>query len=254
MARSKSIRIASYNIHKCVGTDRQFSPERIIDVLEEIDADVVALQEADLRFGERAGLLNLEALHDRLGLVPAPVTGTKQKSHGWRGNVVLVREAVVDKTHQLVLPGVEPRGAVVVDLVAKNLPIRIIAAHFGLLRHSRAQQVDEVLKAAEQHGRRCVLLMGDLNEWRRGKRSALAGLEPIFGKVDRFVPSYPSKFPVLALDRILCSPDYMLSHIQVHETKLSRVASDHLPIKAELHTDLVLADNENLEDKDTSPA
>lgn len=246
MPRSKSIRIASYNIHKCVGTDRQFNPDRILGVLEEIDADVVALQEADLRFGDRKGLLNLEDLHKRARLVPAPVTGTKEKSHGWRGNVVLVREAIVDKTHQLVLPGVEPRGAVVVDLVAKNLPIRVIATHFGLLRHSRAQQVDEVLKAADQHGRRCVLLMGDLNEWRRGRRSALSGLEPIFGPVDRFVPSYPSKFPVLALDRILCSPTYMLSHMQVHDSKLARAASDHLPIKAELHIDLALADNQNL--------
>lgn len=253
MPRSKLIRIASYNIHKCVGTDRQFNPDRILGVLEELDADVVALQEADLRFGDRKGLLNLDELHKRARLVPAPIVGTKEKSHGWRGNVVLVREASVDKTHQIILPGVEPRGAVVVDLVAKGLPIRVIATHFGLLRHSRAQQVDEVLKAADQHGRRCVLLMGDLNEWRRGKRSALAGLEPIFGKVERFVPSYPSKFPVLALDRILCSPHYMLSHIRVHESRLSRVASDHLPITAELHTELALADNQNLKHERSAP-
>ena len=107
----KSLRIASYNIHKCVGTDRHFNPGRILAVLEEIDADVLALQEADLRFGDRKGLLNLDAVHERLGLVPAPLEGA-QKNHGWRGNVVLVREAIVDKTHQLVLPGVEPRGAV----------------------------------------------------------------------------------------------------------------------------------------------
>ena len=234
MADEKSLRIASYNIHKCVGTDRHFDPGRILAVLEEIDADVLALQEADLRFGDRKGLLNLEALHDRLGLVPAPLEGS-QKNHGWHGNVVLVREAIVDKTHQLVLPGVEPRGAVVVDLIAKNMPLRVIATHFGLLRHSRAQQVAEVLKSARHHeAERCVLLMGDLNEWRRGPRSALSGLEPIFGPVEKFVPSYPSKFPLLALDRILCSPRRLLDHIKVHDSKLARTASDHLPIKASL--------------------
>lgn len=236
MSKAKSIRIASYNIHKCIGTDGHFDPGRILAVLEEIDADVLALQEADLRFGDKKGLLNLEAVHDRLGLIPAPLEGA-QKNHGWRGNVVLVREAIVDKTHQLVLPGVEPRGAVVVDLVAKEMPIRVIATHFGLLRHSRARQVSEVLRAADHPARRCVLLMGDLNEWRTGRRSALTGLEPIFGPVEKFMPSYPSKFPMLALDRILCSPRHLLHDMEVHASKLARIASDHLPIKGRLQVD-----------------
>ena len=227
------IRIASYNIHKCVGTDRRRDPQRILDVLAEIDADVVALQEADLRFGERDGLLDLEQLRTRLGLVPVPVTGAV-KNHGWHGNVVLVREAAVHATRQLVLPGVEPRGALVVDLEAKSLHLRIIATHFGLLRRSRAQQAETVLHAAKDAGERTVLLMGDLNEWRIGKRSGLTGLEPIFGNFEYFVPSYPSRYPLLALDRILCHPRKLLKDIAVHSTPLSRKASDHLPITAVL--------------------
>jgi endonuclease/exonuclease/phosphatase family metal-dependent hydrolase len=227
------IKVASYNIHKCVGTDRKFNPDRIIAVLAEIDADVVALQEADLRFGDKAGLLNVQALHDHLGLVPVPIEGSS-KSHGWHGNVVLVREGIINKTHQLVLPGVEPRGAMVVDLTAKGVELRIIATHLGLLRRSRARQVHEVLRAAHASEGRYVLLMGDLNEWRVGKRSALSGLKPIFGPLDNFVPSFPSKFPLLALDRILCAPRGLLSHLEVHDTRLARLASDHLPIKAQL--------------------
>ncbi len=227
------IRVASYNIHKCVGTDRKFNPRRIIDVLAEINADVVALQEADLRFGERKGLLDLEELHERVGLVPVPLANAKA-NHGWRGNVVLVREAVVHDTHQLVLPGVEPRGALVVDIEAKNLHLRIIATHFGLLKRSRTLQVDAVLKSAADAADKTVLVMGDLNEWRIGRRSALAGLEPIFGSVQSFEPSYPSKFPLLALDRILCRPHKKLRNIKVHNSPLSRMASDHLPITAEL--------------------
>jgi endonuclease/exonuclease/phosphatase family metal-dependent hydrolase len=228
----KMMRVASYNIHKCVGTDRRFNPERIIAVLAEIDADVVALQEADLRFGEKTGLLNVETLRDRLGLVPVPVEGAV-KNHGWHGNVVLVREGIINKTHQLVLPGVEPRGAMVVDMVAKGIDLRVIATHLGLLRHSRAKQVEAVLKAAHDADGH-VLVMGDLNEWRVGRRSALSGLEPIFGPLDNFVPSFPSKFPLLALDRILCAPRKLLSHLEVHDTPLARLASDHLPIKAQL--------------------
>jgi endonuclease/exonuclease/phosphatase family metal-dependent hydrolase len=227
------VKIASYNIHKCVGSDGVFDPARIVRVLAEIDADVVALQEADVRFGEREGLLNLQDLHDKAGLVPVPLVGSG-KSHGWRGNVVLCREVAVDSAHQLILPGVEPRGAVVVDMVAKSLPLRVIATHFGLLRRSRERQVDAVLRAAQHPDGRCVVLMGDLNEWRVGRRSALSGLEPIFGAMDRFVPSYPAKFPVLALDRILCKPRHMLSHMEVHISRTSRVASDHLPVKADL--------------------
>ncbi len=227
------IRIASYNIHKCVGTDRRRDPQRIIEVLAEINADVVALQEADLRFGERDGLLDLMQLQDRLGLVPVPMTGAG-KNHGWHGNVVLVREAAVQHTRQLQLPGVEPRGALVVDMESKSLHLRVIATHFGLLKRSRAKQVDAVLRAAEDAGERAVLLMGDLNEWRVGRRSGLSGLQPIFGSFDAFVPSFPSRYPLLALDRILCSPRKMLKNIAVHSTPLSRKASDHLPITAEL--------------------
>lgn len=227
------IRVASYNIHKCVGTDRRRDPARTIDVLAEINADVVALQEADLRFGDREGLLDLDLLQKRLGLVPVPLNGAG-KNHGWHGNVVLVREAVVHDTHQIKLPGVEPRGALVVDMEAKSVRLRVIATHFGLLRRSRAQQVEAVLHAAEQAGDRTVLLMGDLNEWRIDKRSGLTGLEPIFGSFEFFVPSFPSRYPLLALDRILCHPRKKLRNIAVHSTPLSRKASDHLPITAEV--------------------
>jgi endonuclease/exonuclease/phosphatase family metal-dependent hydrolase len=227
------IRVASYNIHKCVGTDRRRDPGRIIDVLAEMDADIVALQEADLRFGERDGLLDLDDLQNRAGLVPVPIAGAG-KNHGWHGNVVLVREASVHHTHQIKLPGVEPRGALIVDVEAKALHLRVIATHFGLLRRSRAQQTETVLEAARAASDRTVLLMGDLNEWRIDKRSGLSGLEPIFGSFEFFVPSYPSRYPLLALDRILCSPRSQLRNIEVHSTPLSRKASDHLPIKAEV--------------------
>jgi endonuclease/exonuclease/phosphatase family metal-dependent hydrolase len=227
------IRIASYNIHKCVGTDRRRDPARILSVLREINADVVALQEADLRFGERAGLLDLDALKTEAGLVPVPLSGAV-KNHGWHGNVVLVKAAVVHHIHQLTLPGVEPRGALIVDMEAKAIHLRIIATHFGLLKSSREQQVEKVLEAASEANSRTVLLMGDLNEWRVGRRSGLAGLRAIFGSVESFVPSFPSRYPLLALDRILCHPRQQLRSIAVHSTPLSRVASDHLPITAEV--------------------
>jgi endonuclease/exonuclease/phosphatase family metal-dependent hydrolase len=225
------LKIASYNVHKCIGTDGKFAPERILKVLHEIDADIVALQEADLRFGDKRGLLNLDQLREMTNLVPAQLPNAGN-NHGWRGNVVLSRESLVLATEQIILPGVEPRGAVVVDMMVRNQHLRVIATHFGLLRHSRERQVERVLEAAQDPKPICTILMGDLNEWRLGKRSALTGLEPIFGSVGDFVPSFPARFPILALDRILCNPRDRIRNLTVHSTPLARKASDHLPLTA----------------------
>lgn len=225
--------IASYNVHKCVGMDKRFAPERIAAVIGEIGADVIALQEADQRFGERSGLLDLGRLHQETGLYPVPVRGPS-KGHGWHGNVLLTRNGTVHDVHQIRLPGVEPRGALVVDLDLPSGPLRIIAAHLGLLRRSRAQQAEAILATLDRHSERPTLLLGDLNEWRLGHRSSLWALDPSFGPLTPALPSFPSRFPVFALDRILGRPHRLISSIEVHDTPLARIASDHLPIKARI--------------------
>ncbi|NHT75122.1 endonuclease/exonuclease/phosphatase family protein [Rhizobiaceae bacterium CRRU44] len=238
--------VASYNIHKCVGTDKRFDPGRIMDVICEIDADIIALQEADQRFGERAGLLDLERLHRDCHLLSVPIAAFSPKGHGWHGNLLLVREGAVAKVSQLKLPGVEPRGALVVDLDLKHGPLRIIAAHFGLLRHSRGQQARAILAAIEEAEERPTLLIGDLNEWRIGKRSALSLLSPIFDHSISAVPSFPSRYPLLALDRVMGSPHTLVTHVEVHNSTLSRVASDHLPLKAHIDLQAALSTRKDL--------
>lgn len=226
--------IASYNIHKCIGIDKRFDPQRTAEVISELNADVVALQEADKRFGERSGLLDLGLLERQHGLVPVPITATMPKGHGWHGNVLLLREGVVNNIRQLKLPGVEPRGALVADLQFASGPLRIIAAHLGLLKRSRQQQAESILSVLEEADSLPTLLMGDLNEWRIGKRSSLAALKPTFDHVATAVPSFPSRFPVLALDRVLSAPRNLVTSVEVHDSPLARMASDHLPIKAHL--------------------
>lgn len=223
--------IASYNIHKGVGLDRRFDPYRTISVIKEIGADVIALQEADQRFGDRAGLLDLAALKRECGLLPVPME-IQQGGHGWHGNVILYRNGTVAGARQITLPGVEPRGALVVDLMLATGRLRIIAAHLGLLRRSRAQQVKALLSAASFDDGTPTVLVGDLNEWRLGKRSSLQGLAPVFGPLHAAIPSFPSRFPVWALDRVLGNPHSLISSVELHETSLARIASDHLPIKA----------------------
>lgn len=230
--------IASYNVHKCVGTDGKFSPDRVAQVVAEIGADIVALQEADQRHGQRRGLLDLEALERETDLVPLH-RSVNALSHGWHGNLILARSGVVKDTRHVRLPGLEPRGAVIVDLEIKGVTLRIIAAHFGLLRHSRSQQAGALLEATQSVLHPTVLL-GDLNEWRVHNRSSLLTLLPHFGPVHAALPSFPSRFPLLALDRILARPHTLISGIEVHDSPLARVASDHLPIKARLNLAAVM--------------
>ena len=243
---AETLLFASYNVHKCVGLDRRFDPERVQRVIAEIGPDVMALQEADRRFGDRLGLLDLRSLEQETGLEPIPLTRRRLGS-GWHGNVLLVKHGVVRDVHQIDLPGLEPRGAVVADLDLKHGKVRVMAAHLGLLRHSRLAQVRAILAALPQIGEEPTVLLGDMNEWRKDHRSALGSLAPGFGPVSSFVPSFPAVFPVFALDRILARPHQLIEDVEAHVSALSRVASDHLPIKARVRLDVAAAAHEEMQ-------
>lgn len=228
------LRVASYNVHKCVGTDGKFDPGRVAAVIAELGADLVALQEVDRRFGRRTGLLDVRALERATGLLPLPVSDLPD-GLGWHGNALLVRPGTAWRLRRLDLPGAEPRGAILAELVlpGADSPLRVVAAHFGLLRRCRARQAEAILDAVAQGARIPTLLLGDLNEWRLdGARSALRALEPLFGPVTRGQPSFPSRRPLFALDRILGCPRTRVRSVETHDSPLARIASDHLPIKA----------------------
>lgn len=225
------MKVASYNIHKCKGTDRKVRPDRIVAVLREIGADCVALQEVDRRFGKRTGLLDPAAIHAETGLnllVQSDVTD----GHGWHGNALLVKgEPTHYRRYRLRLPGAEPRGAIVAELDLGEGQFRVIAAHLGLLRRSRLDQVGLLLREFLDLAPMPTVLLGDFNEWRRSRRSSLNLLAPHFAATT-LIPSFPSRRPMLALDRILTWPDGLATGLGVHDTPLSRVASDHLPLTA----------------------
>lgn len=231
MPASHDLSVASYNIHKGVGTDRRRDLLRTAAVIAEIGADILALQEADTRFGTRTGLLDLDSIRRDLGLIAVPLQGVGP-AHGWHGNLLLVRNALVQAVHQLVLPGLEPRGALVTDLMIAGQPLRVVNAHLGLLPGSRAAQARALLDKIDGLENRPTLLMGDLNEWRRGGAAFQA-----LGQYFTIAPprlSFPSRYPLLALDRMMMSSQGELLDIATHDSPLSRRASDHLPITAKL--------------------
>ena len=230
--QTRPLTIATWNIHKGIGTDRRRDLMRTASVIAEIAPDLMALQEVDRRFGTRAGLFDLDHLHDRTGLRPVPVHA-HGPSHGWHGNLVLMRDGHVTATETIRLPGLEPRGALVTDLTIGQSALRIVAAHFGLLRRSRQAQARHLLDHLADRDPRPTLLMGDLNEWRDGPGSPLAILEEHFGPAPA-VRSFPARFPLLPLDRIMAAPHGRVTDMQAHDSPLARKASDHLPVKARL--------------------
>jgi len=224
--------VASYNVHKCVGTDKVFDPQRILHVIAEIKADILALQEIDKRFGCRSGLLDLAELKERCGLHPVPINAMTPRGHGFHGNALFFRQGRVRDIHQINLPGVEPRGALIVDFDLVDGPLRVIAAHFGLLRRSRERQVATILDCLSKRIPMPTVMVGDFNEWRLGNNSSLKNLMNSFNVEMGSMPSFPSRFPVFALDRVLATPHHLVASADIHHTPLAQVASDHLPIKA----------------------
>ena len=225
------MKVASYNIHKCRGADGRTRPERILEVVKELDADLIALQEVDKRFGRRDGLLDPEAIRSETGM-RLLVQSDLPQGHGWHGNALLVRtEPKSYRRLRLRLPGFEPRGAIVAELDLGDGEFRVIAAHLGLLRQSRLDQASALLKAHREMSPMPTILMGDFNEWRSRRRSALAVLEPTFGG-GATPRSFPSRRPIFALDRILGWPYGLVANLAVHVSPLARIASDHLPLTA----------------------
>ena len=223
------IKVASYNIHNGVGLDRLRRPERIVDVLCELDADIIALQEADRRFGTRASAVPPELILATSPYVPVELN-KHDHSIGWHGNAILVRNDAEILTHaHIELPTLEPRGAVMAEVRIKGVRLRIVGMHLDLSGLWRRRQARAILAhLAEQPGDPPTVLMGDMNEWR-----AAAGAIHDLARTYRIVPTGPTfhaRMPVAALDRIFVSDDVPVEGAGVHHSARSVVASDHLPV------------------------
>ena len=226
------IKVASYNIHKGVGTDRQRDPARILKVLAEVDADIVCLQEADLRFGKRTSVLPPFMIASHTDYVPVPLD-VQHDSMGWHGNAILVKRHIRIDAHDIIhIPCLEPRGVVTATLGIGAASVSVFGMHLdlsGLWRVRQARAIAALGEAARQQ--HPTVLMGDINEWR-----ANAGCFREFGKHFTVLdpgPSFHSQRPIGRLDRIMHCDRLVLRSCGVHRSALSATASDHLPVWAE---------------------
>ena len=256
MTAQTSITVASYNVRKAIGTDRRRNPQRVLDVLHEIDADIIALQEADKRFGGRGAAVPHELI-DEHGLYTPVYFGVRHRrmidrlppkgrehaerilkinsrNMGWHGNAILVKRGIgVLDSAALELPTFEPRGAVLAELLIGDAPVRVIGMHLDLSGLWRRRQIRAILDAVSQRRQPMpTILMGDTNEW-RDVGGFLHDLGPNF-HIAPTGPSFHSRHPVAQLDRIIVDRHFRIDAAGVHMSASARRASDHLPIWARL--------------------
>ncbi|HEY6662408.1 MAG TPA: endonuclease/exonuclease/phosphatase family protein [Sphingomicrobium sp.] len=252
MTAAPTITVASYNMHRAIGLDGRRDPHRVLKVLQEIDADVVALQEADKRIGGRGSTVPHELI-DSHGLYKPVHLGVrhrrtleKVRKHadrllkvntrniGWHGNAILVKRHIgVIDCATLDLPTLEPRGAVMAELLIGDRPVRVVGMHLDLSGLWRKRQMRAILEAIEARPQKMpTVLMGDTNEWRTAA-GCLTELNGEF-RIAPTGPSFHARHPVAQLDRIIVHKELSIEAAGVHMSPAARRASDHLPIWARL--------------------
>jgi endonuclease/exonuclease/phosphatase family metal-dependent hydrolase len=221
--------VLSYNIHECVGSDRQRNPARIAEVINRSEAQIIGLQEvhSDASGAEELHQMNYLAAATGLQAIPGPAV---ERRNGHYGNVLLTSYKVL-AVHNLNLsyPGREPRGAIDAELEIGSAIVRVIVTHLGLRAPERRFQVRKLLLALSEPRAATVIILSDCNEWLPTGRS-LRWIHTRLGKT-ALVRTFPAAFPLFALDRIWVSPAAALVKVSRVRTPLTRIASDHLPLK-----------------------
>lgn len=232
---TNTLRLASYNIHAGLGRDRRFDAARIAAVIAELRADVVALQEVEHHDVDGQDLLTYLGQVCGMTAVAGPTLLRGSRPYGNALLTSMSLEAV--RREDISDPGREPRGVVDADLVCSGRPLRLVATHLGLRSGERRRQVERLLAILERRPAGLTVLAGDFNEWLLWGRP-LRRLRHYFDPTPQ-VRTWPAAWPVFALDRIWVRPASALRHLHAHRSELSRVASDHLPLLAELDLDAI---------------
>ena len=229
------MRVATYNVHSCIGTDGQHDPERVATVITELNADIVALQEftypASVALETRSPvtLTTLDSYTCALG-------PTRQNVTQCFGNALFTRHPIVE-VHRidLSMEKREPRGALAATVNVGGAQVHILAAHLGLRVHERRFQVQQILNYLDSVKNTLFVVLGDFNDWLPG-RSVVHVLDRRLGRQPR-PASFPVAWPLVALDRVWVQPTRALRRIFTHATPTARVASDHLPVVADIELD-----------------
>ena len=235
------IRIATYNVHKCRGLDSRVRPRRIVEVLREIDAEIVALQEVvSIDDGSREDH-QARFIAEELGLAYC-IGETRRHKGGAYGNVILSRFPFVGThSYDLSVVGRERRGCLRADVDLDGFGIlHVFNVHLGTAflerRHQARKLMDRaILKNKELGGAR--IMLGDFNEWTRGLTTKLLSAHLKSADIRSLLQrskTYPGVMPILHLDHIYFEDSLEMESLNLHRSRRALMASDHLPLYATL--------------------
>lgn len=233
-APSGEFEVATYNIHRWSGMagGRRWNPDLAAEVIAELDADVMALQEVLRPFDAADPLIDIA---DRLGLYLTFVS-TRVHRFGELGNAILSRWPMASVfTIDLSLSRLERRSAAVASFESEESNVAVASTHLALVDRTRKRQVESLLESENFQGP--AVLLGDMNAWRRCP--ATRTLDEAFRSLHHnlnWPASFPAARPVLALDRIYAR-GARLTSLRSHDTAAARRASDHLPVLATVQLD-----------------
>ncbi|WP_311273815.1 endonuclease/exonuclease/phosphatase family protein [Methylobacterium sp. WCS2018Hpa-22] len=240
-----SVRALSYNIRHCRGMDGRVSPDRVAEVIAASGADLVALQEVDVGRARTGGLDQAETIARRLGMDHHfhPALHLADERYGdailTRLPSRLVRSGILPGLANR--PGLEPRGALWVEVTANGRILQVFNTHLGLSAKERMAQAKALLGPDWTGSPDCVspfVLMGDFNAipqsaaYRR-LAAHLVDARRIAGQKSGSA-TFPSRWPLLRIDHVFVGPEVRVRRMEVVHTPLARRASDHLPLLVEL--------------------
>lgn len=240
------LRVLTYNVHRWLGTDRKTAPGRTAEVIAGCDADVVALQEVRLGRSQSGGLDQAEAVARSLGMdlhfQPtvrimgeqfglAILTGLPSRRIKGGALPMLTRKTVP-----------EVRSALWVEIEVGGKPLQVVNTHLSLLSdRERLVQADALIGAEWLGGEEAgdsSILVGDLNAGPRSKAyKHLAGRMrdvQLAAPVPCRLNTFHTRLPLRRIDHVFVSDDIRVAAVEAIRTPLARVASDHVPLVADL--------------------
>lgn len=230
------VRIMTYNVRSCVGTDGRYDPERVARVIERAAPDVVALQEVDVGLDRTSGHDQAGWLAERLGM-RSHFTCARNAGDGRYGNAILSRWPS-ELYAEACLPtlGGEVRAVQWVRVRHQTQFVELLNTHLSIHFHERLSQVKVLLGSAwilraDLGGP--LIVCGDFNAgplspvYRRLRAHLVDAQRATRGKVRA---TWPSLWPFLRIDHVFASPSIEIRHCAVLKDELTRAASDHLPI------------------------
>lgn len=235
-------RLMTYNVHRCVGMDRRLDLDRVAALIAEHEPDIVCLQEVDVGRQRTAGLDQAHELAKRLEMAFRfhPALRVEEEQYGDAVMTHLPERLVRAGPLPTLagVPGLEPRGALHLEITIGGESLHVINTHLGLLpREQRLQALAllgrDWLGAAPPGA--AVVLAGDFNAtplsrpWRRLASGPLRDGQRDLGPA-RTRPTFPSAFPVLRIDHVFVSDAVRVTAAEAPWSPLARMASDHLPL------------------------